>query len=140
MSIQTRTTALQNEVVRLYCQFESNGVLANPGTQPLVQILDTDGVTVLDTVSAQLESIGVWYVDYFVPTLLPLGSYYDQWSFQWHANESVIEKTMLFSVYSLDSYINFVSPSICQDVNPRVLQMMRDLTNDFIYEAQHCPI
>lgn len=140
MSVQTRTTALQNEVVRLYCQFERNGVLTNPAIQPVVTILDTDGVTVLDTVNAQMQSIGIWYADYFVPALLPLGNYYDQWHFQWGGSDSVVEKTMLFSVYGLESYINFVSPNIAQDVSDRVLQLMKDLTNDFIYEAQHIPV
>jgi len=140
MSVQTRTTALQNEVVRLYCQFEKNGALANPASQPVVTILDTDGVTILDTVMAQLESTGVWYADYAVPALIPLGNYYDQWHFQWDASGGVIEKTMLFSVFGLDSYINFVSPSICHDINDRVMMLMKDLTNDFIYEAQHIPI
>ena len=140
MSIQTRTTALQNEIVRLYCQFEKNGVLANPGTQPSVTILDTDGVTILETVKAQLESTGVWYADYAVPALLPLGNYYDQWTFQWTAGGSVVEKTLLFSVFSLDSYINFVSKSTCHDIDARVIQMMKDLTNDFIYETQHIPV
>ena len=140
MSVQTRTTALQNEVVRLYCQFENNGVLTNPGTQPLVNILDSDGVTILETVSAQLESTGIWYADYAVPALLPLGNYYDQWTFQWTAGDSVTEKTMLFSVFALDSYVNFVSPDICHNINARVIQLMKDLTNDFIYEAQHIPV
>ena len=127
MSIQTRTTALQNEVVRLYCQFEKNGALANPATQPMVTILDTDGVTVLDTVMAQIESIGVWYADYAVPALIPLGNYYDQWNFQWDSSGGVIEKTLLFSVFGLDSYINFVGNATCQDVDDRVVMMMKDL-------------
>ena len=28
MSVQTRTTAIQNEIVRLYCTFEYDGLLA----------------------------------------------------------------------------------------------------------------
>jgi len=140
MAVQTRTTALQNEVVRLYCQFENNGVLTNPASQPTVQIIDTDGVTVLSTVNAQLQSTGIWYADYFVPALLPLGQYYDQWNYQWSSDGDIEEKTMVFSVFALESYINFVSPDIAQQITPRVVQLMKDLTNNFIYESMHIPV
>ena len=98
MSIQTRTTALQNEIVRLYCTFEQDGLLADPETQPIVTILDTDGVTVLDTVTAVKETIGIWFADYFIPATLPLGQYYDEWAFQWSSGSSVTEKTLLFLI------------------------------------------
>jgi hypothetical protein len=140
MAVQTRTTALQNEIVRLYCRFERNGAMANPPNQPVVTILDTDGVTVLQSSTAQLQTTGLWYVDFSVPATLPLGNYYDQWAFQWSANESVQEKTLVWTVFGLDSYINFVSPDIAQHVSDRVIQLMIDLTNEFIYEAQHIPV
>jgi len=140
MSVQTRTTALQNEVVRLYCQFFNNGTLRNPAAQPLVEIVDTDGVTVLDTVVAQQEHMGVYYADWYVPANLPLGSYYDRWTFQWDSSSSVTEMTMLFSVYSLDSYINFISPAVSHNVSDRVVQLMKNMSNDFIYEAMHIPV
>lgn len=140
MSVQTRTTALQNEVVRLYCQFFNNGILRNPAAQPLVEILDADGVTVLDTVIAQREHEGIYYADWYVPANLPLGSYYDRWTFQWDGASSVTEMTMLFSVYSLDSYINFISPAVSHNVSDRVVQLMKNLSNDFIYEAMHIPV
>jgi hypothetical protein len=140
MSIQTRTTALQNEVVRLYCQFFSNGNLRNPAAQPLVEIIDTDGVTVIDTVIAQQEHVGIFYADWYVPANLPLGNYYDKWTFQWDGYSSVTEMTMLFSVYSLDSYINFISPAVSHIVSDRVVQLMKNLSNDFIYESMHIPV
>jgi len=140
MSVQTRTSALQNEIVRLYCEFEYNGRLTNPASQPLVEIIDTDGVTVLDTVNAQLEHDGIWYADWYVPANLPLGSYYDRWTFQWASSTSVTELVMTFTVYGLESYINFVSLAISHSVSNRALQMMKDLSNDFVYEAQHIPV
>jgi len=140
MSVQTRTTAIQNEVVRLYCTFEYNGRLSNPASQPLVEILDTDGVTVLDTISAQNEHTGIYYADWYVPANLPLGNYYDRWTFQWTATSSVTEQIMVFNVYSLESYINFISPSITHATDNRVVQLMKDLSNDFIYEAMHIPV
>lgn len=140
MSVQTRTTGLQNEIVRLYFRFIKDGVLTNPATQPIVEILDTDGVTVLGTIPAQLENTGVWYADWFVPAHLPLGNYYDQWSFQWSASSEVTELTMIFEVHSLEAYINFLSKGISYNISNRGLQLMNDLMNDFIYEAMHIPV
>jgi hypothetical protein len=140
MSVQTRTTALQNEVVRLYMTFERDGLLFDPSSQPTVNILDTDGVTVLQTVSAVKQTIGIWYADYFVPAELPVGQYYDEWTYQFSGTSSVEERTMLFSVYALDSYINFVSPAIAHDISANTVQLLKDLENDFIYEAQHIPV
>ena len=140
MSFQSRTTALQNEVVRLYCQFEYNGRLMNPAGQPLVEIIDTDGVTVLDTVIAQNEYNGVYYADWYVPANLPLGSYYDRWTFQWSNSTGVTEQNMLFTVHGLESYINFISPAISHSISQRAAQLMKDLSNEFIYEAMHIPV
>jgi hypothetical protein len=140
MSIQTRTTALQNEIVRLYCTFIKDGILTNPIGQPMVEILDCDGVTVLETLPALLENNGIMYVDWYVPANLPLGSYYDRWSFQWDANSGVQEVTMILSVHSLDSYINFLGRGVTVKTSNRANQLMEDLSNNFIYEAQHIPI
>jgi len=140
MSIQTRTTALQNEIVRLYMTFEFNGTLANPANQPLVEIIDADGVTILDTLHAQIETTGICYVDWYVPANLPLGSYYDRWTWQWLSTSGVTDVTQIFTIHSLENYINFISPGINHQITPRVVQMMLDLSNDFIYEAQHIPV
>jgi hypothetical protein len=140
MSFQSRTTALQNEVVRLYCQFEYNGRLMNPAGQPLVEIIDTDGVTVLATVTAQNEYNGIYYADWYVPANLPLGSYYDRWTFQWSNSTGVTEQNMLFTVHGLESYINFISPAISHSISQRAAQLMKDLSNEFIYEAMHIPV
>lgn len=140
MSIQTRTTAVQNEVVRLECRFEKDGKLSNPLGQPMVEIIDTDGVTVIDTVSAGITNTGEWHADWYVPANLPLGDYYDRWTFQWDAHSSVQELTFLFTVHGLDSYINFLSPTISHQISNRAAQLMIDLSNDFIYESMHIPV
>ena len=140
MSVQTRTTALQNEIVRLYCTFENDGRLADPVGQPLVEIIDTDGVTVLDSLNAQQESTGIYYADWYVPADLPLGNYYDRWTFQWESTSSVTELVLVFTVFGLDSYINFLSKDITHTVSSRALQLSKDLANDFIYEAMHIPV
>jgi len=140
MSVQSRTNALQNEIVRLHTRFISDGLLANPSGQPMVEIIDTDGVTVLDVASAQLEATGIYYVDWYVPANLPLGEYYDKWTFQWSGNDSVQEITNVFSVFSLNSYINFLSKGLSIKTSNRARQLLLDLNNDFIYEAQHIPV
>jgi len=140
MSLQTRTTAIQNEIVRLYCTFQWDGILTSPVGQPVIEIIDTNGVTVIDNLPATQETIGVFYVDWYVPANLPLGDYYDRWFYQWEPSSSVNEKTLIFSVHSLDSYINFVSRGVSQKVSNRAVQLMNDLSNDFIYEAQHTPV
>jgi len=139
MSIQNRTTAVQNEIVRLYFRFEIDGRLNNPGSQPLVEVLDTDGVTILGTLHGILESTGLYYVDWYVPANLPLGDYYDRWTYQWDTVGGVQESTTLFTVYGRDSYINFISPALAHSISNRVAQLMTDLSNDFIYEAMHIP-
>jgi len=140
MAIQTRTTAMQNEVVRLYMDFWKDGLMADPSSQPVVQILDVDGVTILGQVPATKQGVGVWFVDWFVPKTLPTGNYYDRWRFQWTSDAEVAEKIPLFTVHKFDSYINFVSPAISTSMSDRVAQLINDLTNGVIYEAQHIPV
>jgi hypothetical protein len=139
-SVQTRDTALQNEVVRLYAKFLNNGEMSNPQGQPLVEIIAGDGTTILDSLQAQQEHTGIFYVDWFVPKDLPVGTYYDRWTFQWDATSSVKEMTMPIQVRTFDSYINFISRGVSHDVSSRVLQLKTDLENFFIYEATHIPI
>jgi hypothetical protein len=140
MSVQTRSTALQDEIVRLYCTFIRDGQLMNPSSQPTVEILDNDGVTVINTLNAVLENTGIFYVDWYVDANRPVGNYYDRWSFQWDANTGVQEITMIISVHSLDSYINFISTGVSISTSARVNQMLMELSNNFIYEAQHIPV
>lgn len=140
MSIQTRSTALQNELVRLYCTFNKDGRLTNPIGQPVVEILDMDGVTVLATLTASLENTGMFYTDWYVPQNLPLGSYYDRWTFQFDAYSGVEELTMIISVHSLDSYVNFISHGNYTNISNKANQLIMDLHNNFIFEAQHIPI
>ena len=140
MSVQTRTTALQNEIVRLYCHFNRNGYLTNPASQPVIEIIDSDGCTVLATVNSVLESTGIFYADWYVPKNLPLGNYYDRWTFQWDATSSVQEMTMTFTVHSYDSYINFISRGVAVQTSDKVNQLLNDLNNDFLFEAQHIPV
>lgn len=140
MTVQSRDTALQNEVVRLYCRFLKSGAMANPASQPYVEILGSDGATIIDSVPAQFEYDGIWYVDWFVPKDLPVGTYYDRWTFQWSDTSSVEELVMPIQVRSFDNYINFISSGISHNYTSRVMQLLKDLENFFIYEATHIPI
>jgi hypothetical protein len=114
--------------------------MSNPTGQPLVEIIDTDGVTVIDNLHASIDHTGIYYVDWFVPENFPPGQYYDRWTFQWDSSSSVTEVTNIFSVYTLENYINFVSTGVSHKISNRVLQLMNDLSNEFIYEAMHIPI
>ena len=140
MSIQNRETALQNEIVRLYFKFLHNGALENPSGQPMVEIIDADGASVITSLPAQIEYRGVYYVDWFVPKNLPLGTYYDRWTFQWTSSSSVQEVVMPIQVRSFDSYINFISAGVAHSVSDRVQQLLLDLKNWFVYETTHIPI
>lgn len=140
MPLQTRETAIQNEVVRLYCQFMKFGTLTNPAAQPMVEIIGSDGATIMDTVPAQLEYDGIWFADWYVPENLPVGTYYDRWTFQWDANSGVEELVMPIQVRSYDNYINFISKGLSHKLSSRVVQLVKDLENFFIYEATHIPV
>lgn len=140
MAVQTRNTALGNEFVRLYCRFVQNGVLTDPASQPAIEILDVDGGTIIDGLPAQKEHTGVWYVDWFVPKDLPLGTYYDQWMFQWSSTGSVQTLVMPINVQSFDNYVNFISRGLSLDIGNRTYQLLTDLKNNFIYEACHIPV
>jgi hypothetical protein len=137
MSVQSRQTALQNEVVRLDFTFCLNGRLGDPGSQPVVEIIDCDGVTVLDVIMGQKDKTGLWYADWFVPTNLPVGMYYDRWSYQWDSSSGSSETVAEFTVNTFDSYINFISPSSANVISDRVAQLLKDMENYFIYEACH---
>ena len=140
MAIQTRDTALQNEIVRLYCKFLRNGVLANPASQPLVEILDPSGSSILEILPAQEEHIGIFYVDYYIPKNLPVGTYYDRWTFQWSEDSSVETVVLPINVKTFDNYINFIGNGTTHNISNRCLMLLNELVNNFIYEATHIPI
>ena len=52
---QTRSTGLQSEHVRLYCTFQMDGILANPMTQPVVQIVKNEYY--LESSSSSTQSV-----------------------------------------------------------------------------------
>ena len=139
-SVQNRETALQNEVVRLYCKFLESGRLSSPAGQPLVEIYDQDGITVIDSLSAQEESIGIYYVDWFVPKDLTPGHYFDTWTYQWNATANVDTQTMAIDVRTFDSYVNFVRRGVVSRNSDLMIGLLNDLRNLFIYEACHIPI
>jgi len=139
-AVQNRETALQNEIVRLYCKFLQNGKLSSPAGQPLVEIYDQDGVTILDSLSAQEESIGIYYVDWFVPQDLTPGHYFDTWTFQWDANSNISTQTMAIDVRTFDAYVNFVRRGVVHNQSNVVVALLNDLKNLFIYEACHIPV
>ena len=94
----------------------------------------------LDSIPAQRERNGIYYVDWFVPADIETGTYYDRWTYQWKAGSSVEEKVMPINVTTFDNYVNFVSRGTHNDLSPKMFQLFNDLKNFFIYEASHIPM
>ena len=140
MVVQDRYSALQNEYVRLYHIFQSDGVLTDIPSLPEVQILDQDGTTVLETITAAKESYGTYYVDYFVPVDAILGQYFDKWTFIFPYDETAQEIITYFEIYPKDSILNFSSSNISNKYTASMEQAIRTLSNWFLYEAMHIPI
>lgn len=141
MAVVSRTKAIQGEIVRLTHTFIKNGVLTSPSQQPLVEILDQDGETVIESIQAQMESPGVFYADYFMPDDLPLGKYYDRWIFQQtqHSNLEIVTK--YFEVKTFSMFTEYLHKNYASlHVSDKIAQMILDLENDFIYEATHIPV
>ena len=89
---------------------------------------------------AQRETTGMWYIDWFVPENQPVGDYYDVWTFQWDSQSSIEEKTYKLTVNNGDEFINWVTPAVAIKIGTRTAQLMNDLSNLFIREAQHIPV
>jgi len=165
MSVQTRQTALQGEYVRLYCIFETNGMLTDPITPPRVEIVDgsynqesssstsshseislssessdVNAVTGFGPFTAKRENQGVWYADWLIPETLPLGRWFDLWTFQLGPSNITIRKMFAIDVHSADDVNQWYSSPIVVQVSDQVSALIRDLTNNFLYEAQHIPI
>jgi hypothetical protein len=168
-TIQSRSTAIRGEFVRLYCKFIRNGMMADPMTQPVVRIMDsgyyqesssssssTSGLgedsstsspsssyaanTGFGPFKATRESAGMWYVDWYVPDYLSVGAWYDMWTFQWDTETHADELIFEFDVHNRDYSINWTSPALVSKIDEFTAGMMNDLQNIFIYEAQHIPV
>jgi hypothetical protein len=169
-TIQSRSTAIRGEFVRLYCRFIRNGQMCDPMTQPVVRILDSgayqesssssssssemsSGDTSTSTSSSSYmpntgfgpfkavrESSGIWYLDWYVPDFLSTGTWYDLWTFQWDTDTHADEMIFEFTVHNRDESINWTSPAVVSKVDEFTAGLMNDLENVFIYEAQHIPV
>jgi len=168
MAVLSRVNAVQGEYVRLYCTFERDGNLSDPVIPVTVTIVSKnyysessstssstdyssssqtesssstwqDNTTSFGPLLAKREAQGIWYVDWFVPFSLPVGSYYDIWTFKWDSNTPV-EAVFEFDVHPAGQVNFWSSPAIVNQISDNVLAMIRDLSNDFIYEAQHIPV
>ena len=140
MAVQNRYNAVQGEVVRLYRRFLSSGVPVILPAAPTVEIMASDGFTVLETSTASEEYIGTWYVDYGAPLDLAVGKYYDSWSWKYTGADPVQSAMTAFEVYDKDTIVNFTASTLSQKITTRVAELLRNLDNDFIYEATHIPI
>jgi len=141
MVVMDRYSAVQNENVRLYHVFEYNGSPLNPPSAPVVTIVDKDGVVTLDTLTSIKQSAGVYYVDYFVPIGLPIGRYYDRWTYMYTSSDTAnSEDVSTFEVFPKDSTINFSTSFVSQKLSDPMSKAVRDLGNFFIWEVMHLPV
>lgn len=141
MVVQDRYSAIQNENVRLYHVFEYNGNMIDPPTLPVVTIIDKNGVDTLATVTSEKQSAGVYFADYFVPIDLPIGRYYDKWTFRFTSSDAAdVEDVSNFEVFPKNSTINFSSSIVSQKFSNSMSKAVRDLGNFFIWEVMHLPV
>ena len=170
MAIQTRTTALQGEYVRLYCRFIREGILMDPVSAPEVFItnnnyyqessssssessshsssisfsssesLSSESGNVYGPFIAQKEHTGLWYIDWFVPDSLATGRWFDVWKFKWTNDDPVKTEIYELIVNKEDKLVNSTSPATTYSTGDLVFGMANDLEKNFIYEAMHIPI
>ncbi len=140
MIIQDRYNALQNENVRLYRVFQRNGQLVNLQNPPTVTIVDQNGVDAIETVVSTNESYGYYYVDWMVPIDLPVGRYYDRWTFSFEDDGSEEEVVNYFEVHQKDAIINFSPSIVSSKYSMGMEKLIRDLGSYFVYEVQHIPV
>jgi hypothetical protein len=140
MIVQDRYNALQNEDVRLYRVFQQNGGLTNLPNPPTVTIIDQNGVDTIDTVTAVNQSYGYYYADWFVPIDLPVGRYYDKWTYSYSPNDPDIEVVSYFQVHPKDAIMNFSPSTVSNRYSPGMERAIATLGNYFIYEVQHIPV
>ncbi len=138
MAVQDRNSAVQGEVVRLYRTFVFDGNLRDLPSEPTVEVVKEDG-TELATLTAQSESNGLYYADWTVPVDLPVGKYYDRWTYTYDDLEFDTE-TSYFQVYTADTFLSFSGSTSSNKMTNRMLNLVRALENDFIYETQHIPL
>lgn len=140
MVVQDRYNALQNEDVRLYRVFQQNSQLTNLSDAPTVTIIDQNGVTVLDTVTAVNQSYGYYYADWFVPIDLPIGRYYDKWTYRFTSSDPYVEAVSYFQVHPKDAIMNFSPNTVSSKYSAGMERAINMLSNYFIYEVQHIPV
>ena len=140
MVVQDRFSALQNETVRLFHIFEYDGNLLQLPAVPTVTILAQDGITVLEVLTAVMQTPGYYYADYNVPITAPIGRYYDKWEFVYTSGAAAQEVTTHFEVHPADSILNFSSSIVSEYYTDLMERGIRDLSNYFIYEAMHIPV
>lgn len=140
MAVQDRTNAVQGEYVRLYRTFLFNGNFYpfQIGQEPKVEIVKEDG-SVLSNLTSSSERLGLYYADWLVPVDLPVGKYYDRWTYSYQNSEEKSEMSY-FNVDKSDTFMSFSANTTSMEISDKMRSMVAALDNDFIYEAQHIPL
>jgi len=155
-----RTNGLRGEYVRLYCPFEVNGKPSNPIEPPTITIGGNTAVVEHGSSStsstsedsspffggtygpyqAAREANGLWYLDWLVPDDLPLGQWYDTWSYRWRSGAPVSVETFAFGVSDADPWTLWKGPAGVHLKSDAMRSYMTTLSRILLYEAQHIPV
>lgn len=102
-----RGSAQVDTDVTLGILFKSDGLAADPYEVSQVEIIDTDGVSVLETITSgsisHVVSSGEYYVDADGSNLDSIGLYYDKWYYTWENGGS--QETTTQDFYVQDSVV-----------------------------------
>ena len=75
-----RTSASQGTTVRLYINIKRNSVYTDPADIGTVEILNTQGTSLVSGITPEKESDGVYFIEYAISPTAVTGEYIDRWS------------------------------------------------------------
>jgi len=90
--------------------------------------------------TAKQENVGIWYADWLIPDNLPVGQWWDLWTFKWESSGVTIRKMFTIDVHPADTVNQWAGTPIASNISNMTASLLRDLTNLFLYEAQHIPV
>jgi len=165
---QSRETAMRGDFVRLFCTFTKDGILRDPTAQPQVRIVTNDYLqestssssdsSITDAKSSSTSSsgddpitghgpfyavrmyTGLWYIDWFVPTDVELGDYFDIWYFQIDPQGAMEKKTFTFEVHNGDAYLNFDTSPIVTTTGKVAITLVNALKSNLVAEICDIPV
>ena len=75
-----RTSARQGTTVRLYINIKRKSLYTDPADIGTVEILNTQGTSLVSGITPEKESDGVYFIEYAISPTAVTGEYIDRWS------------------------------------------------------------